>query len=148
MTAYTFLLLNLAVCFYDVGTIWAHEIDIFRTWRLVSAEDFHTVQAVHWRKLPYWIFIPVGLALAGSIGLVAYHPAGSPQLGIWGNLTCQVLAMVLTGIFWAPWQAKLSRDPAGPRSQYLEKILRTHWVRTLLINAAAVFVLGWTAVVH
>ena len=26
------LVLNLALAFYNVGTIWAHEIDIFRSW--------------------------------------------------------------------------------------------------------------------
>lgn len=31
-----FLLLNLALGFYNLGTIWAHEIDIFRSWDLLS----------------------------------------------------------------------------------------------------------------
>jgi len=143
MTPWVFLLLNLAVCFYDVGTIWAHEIDIFRSWRLVPVDRFQTVQTVHWRKLPYWIFLPVGLALAGSIALVPIHPAGSPAWGIWGNLGCQALSWLLTVLFWGRWQAKLSRDPEGPQSVFLAKILRTHWVRTLLINASAAFVLAW-----
>ena len=145
VNAHTFLLLNMAVCFYDVGTIWAHEIDIFRTWRLIPADHFHTVQAVHWRKLPYWVFVPVGVALTGSIGLVFYHPSGSPAWGVWGDLGCQAASLILTGMMWGPWQAKLSQDPAGPTSTYLDKILRTHWLRTLLINAAAVVVLLWAA---
>jgi len=51
-----FLLLNVALAFYLVGAIWAMEVDIFRSWKLVGATDFPTVQAVHWRKLPYWVF--------------------------------------------------------------------------------------------
>jgi hypothetical protein len=43
----TFLLLNLALAFYNVGTIWAHEIDIFRSWKLVNESDFHSIQSVH-----------------------------------------------------------------------------------------------------
>ena len=65
-----FLVLNLALAFYNLGTIWAHEIDIFRSWRLVGVESFHTMQSVHWRKLPYWIFAPVGFSLIGGILLV------------------------------------------------------------------------------
>ena len=148
VTEYTFLLLNLAVGFYNAGIIWAHEIDIFRSWKLVGVQDFHRVQAVHWHKLPYWVFTPVGLALIGAFVLVAYHPAGSPVWAIGANLGCQVLALVLTGIFWGRWQARLSRDPAGPRSRYLETILRTHWLRTLLINGSALSLLLWTAAVH
>jgi hypothetical protein len=50
-----FLLLNLALAFYNVGTIWAHEMDIFRSWKLLDPSNFHAVQRVHWRKLPYWV---------------------------------------------------------------------------------------------
>jgi hypothetical protein len=50
-------------------------------------------------------------------------------------------------LFWGRWQARLSQDSAGPRSQYLEVILRTHWVRTLLINVAALALLSWAIAV-
>ncbi len=114
MNPSVFLLLNLALAFYNAGTIWAMEIDIFRSWRIVGA-DFHRVQEAHWRKLPFWIFAPVSLALAGSIAL-----------------------------FWGRLQAKLSQDPLGAQSPYLRQILRTHWLRTLLINASAFILLAWT----
>jgi hypothetical protein len=83
MSASVFLLLNLALAFYNVGTIWAHEIDIFRTWKLLGRAQFHEVQTAHFRKIPYWIFGPVGLALLGNIALLWYHPAGSPRWCVW-----------------------------------------------------------------
>jgi hypothetical protein len=143
MTATAFLLLNLALAFYNVGTIWAHEVDIFRTWKLIDPKDFVAVQTTHWRRLPYWIFTPVGLALIGGTALIWYHPANSPAWAMWGNLACQILAMILTAIFLGQWQAKLSRDTLGSQSPYLKKILATHWVRTLLINAYAFILLAW-----
>jgi hypothetical protein len=139
----TFLLANLALSFYLVGAVWAIEVDIFRSWKLVDSKDFSTVQRVHWRKLPYWIFTPLGLALIGSTALIWYHPAGSPGWAIWGNLSCQVSSLSLTGLFWGRWQAKLSKDRAGPQSIYLAKILHTHWVRTALINGYALIMLAW-----
>src|SRR5208337_3268513 len=42
-----FLLLNLAFAFYNVGTIWAHEVDIFRSWKLIDPKNFLAVQTVH-----------------------------------------------------------------------------------------------------
>ncbi|MDE1874623.1 MAG: hypothetical protein KGI79_01665 [Patescibacteria group bacterium] len=144
--SFAFLILNLALAFYLVGAIWAHEVDIFRNWRVLDPADFHRVQSVHWRKLPYWVFMPLGLALAGSIALVWYHPAGSPGWAVWGNLICQVLSLVLTALFWGRWQARLSKDPAGAESIYFAKILRTHWLRTLLINAYGLIMLAW--VIH
>lgn len=141
------LLANLAIGCYNAGTIWAHEIDTFRTWRLVSAGDFHRVQQTHWKKLPYWVFAPVALGLAGAVGLVRYHPIGSPAWVVWSPLALQAASMLLTAIFWGPWQAKLSADPSGPTSPYLAKILRTHWVRTALINLNAAVLLVWAILV-
>ncbi len=143
MNPATFLLLNLALAFYNVGTIWAHEVDIFRSWKLLETHDFHRIQEVHWRKLPYWVLLPVGLALAGSIALIWYRPAHSPRWVAWCALACQVASLLLTAATWGRWQAKLSKDPLGPSSPYLAKILSTHWIRTLLINAYGFILLAW-----
>ena len=140
----TFLLVNLALAFYNVGTIWAHEIDIFRTWTLLDLKTFRAVQAAHWKKLPYWVFVPVGLSFAGSVTLVWYHPPGSPLWAIWGNFACQLLSHVLTGMMWGRWQAALSVDPCGAQGPFLDKILRTHWIRTGLISAYALILLAWS----
>ena len=136
-----FLLLNLALNFYNVGTIWAHEIDIFRSWKLLDPRNFHAVQRVHWRKLPYWVLAPVGLSLLGSIVLIRYHPGNSPRWGVAGVVLCQVLSIVLTAGYWGRWQAPLAQDPASSASPYLAKILNTHCVRTLLVNANALLLL-------
>ncbi len=146
MNPNVFLLLNLALAFYNVGAIWAHEVDIFRSWELLDPESFREVQRVHWRKLRYWVLTPVGVAFFGGVALIWYHPAGSPLWGIWGALLCQVLSIVLTAIFWGRWQARLANDPLGSGSPYLVKILRTHWIRTLLINAYAAILLAWTII--
>jgi hypothetical protein len=138
-----FLLANLALGFYNVGTIWAHEVDIFRTWALLAPEDFHAVQSAHWRKLPYWVLFPVALAFAGAVGLVWYHPAQAPAWAFLSPLCLQGLSAVMTALWWGRWQAKLSRDPLGSKSPYLKAILRTHWIRTALITASALVLFAW-----
>jgi hypothetical protein len=143
MNARAFLLLNLALAFYLVGAIWAHEVDIFRSWKFVDPHEFRALHAAHWRKLPYWIFAPLAVALAGSIALVWVHPDGSPAWAIWGNLAAQLTSHILTSFLWGRWQAQLSSDPRGPASPYLGRILATHWMRTLLINAYGFILLGW-----
>lgn len=143
MTANRFLMLNLALAFYNVGTIWAHEVDLFRTWKLIGPAEFHNVQRTHFRKLPYWIFTPVLLAIVGGVVLLVYQPIGSPRWCAWTALGLQLLSAVLTAATWGQWQARLAKDPLGSASPYLDRILRTHWVRTLLINAYAGVLLYW-----
>jgi hypothetical protein len=142
MTKDFFLLLNLVLAFYNIGTIWAHEIDIFRTWKFLDSKTFHLVQRVHWKKLPYWVFIPVGLSFAGSIALFWYHPDSIPVWEIWSAFISQFLSHILTAIFWGQWQAKLASDEIGGASPYLAKILKTHWIRTTLINIYGLMLLG------
>ena len=81
MSEYTFLVLNLALAFYNTGTIWAHEIDIFRSWKLVGPPEFHRVQEVLWHKLPYWVLTPFGLALIGVIRAARLPPARVAGVG-------------------------------------------------------------------
>lgn len=138
-----FLLLNLALAFYLVGAIWAHEIDIFRSWKLLDVKDFHAVQAAHWRKLRHWVLTPLGVAFAGSLGLIWYHPNISPGWAVWGNLAAQALSHALTAMYWGRWQAKLSQDARAAASPFLAKFLATHWIRTLLINAYGFILLTW-----
>jgi hypothetical protein len=140
---WSFLLLNLALAFYNVGTIWAHEVDIFRSWKLVPPEAFHRIQAAHWHKLPYWVLLPAGLAWVGSIALIWYRPSSSPVWAVWCALGFLTASHALTALLWGQWQAKLSKDQLGPASPYLIKFLSTHWIRTMLINAYGLTLLIW-----
>ncbi len=143
-----FLIVNMAIGFYAVGIVWANEIDIFRSWQHIhDTTDFRAVWHAHWKKLWTWALIPVGLEFAGSIGLIFFHPAGSPAWGIWGNFTCQLASLVLTILFWEQWQARLYKDPEGSKSPYLAKILRTHWVRAVLTTTYAMLLLAWVILI-
>jgi hypothetical protein len=135
-----FLLATLALAFYNVGTIWAHEVDIFRSWQYVGA-DFQRIQTVHWRKLRYWVLAPVVIAFAAGIALLWYHPQATPRWCVIAFVGLQALSIVLTIAFWGRWQAALSQDPAGANSLFLQHILRTHWIRTALVTLAALSLL-------
>ena len=123
-TSTIFLLANVALAFYNTGTIWAIEVDIFRSWQMLDKISFAVVRRAHWKKLPYWIFIPVGLAFIGAIILIGYHPAGSPSWAIWVNLFSQLCSHLLTAAFRGPWR-----------------------IRTLLINIYAINLLAWMVIV-
>ena len=147
MNPNAFLLLNLAFGFYNVGTIWAHEIDIFRSWKLLDPKGFHEVQRVHWHKLPYWIFTPVGLSVLGSIALIWYHPSNSPLWGIGGVLLCQVLSIVLTAVYWGRWQAQLAQAPRGSESPHLAKITQNALGADAYCQWSAMVLLVWAIMV-
>lgn len=119
-------------------------IRIFRSWKFLDPKTFHKVQSVHWKKLPYWVFIPVGLSFIGVITLFWYHPDKISSSEIWLAFMFQFFSHLLTAIFWGPWQAKLSKDELGGASPFLKKILKTHFIRTVLINAYGLVLLYMT----
>ncbi|MFZ0032732.1 MAG: hypothetical protein WAK84_12765 [Candidatus Cybelea sp.] len=49
------------------------------------------------------------------------------------------------GTIWA--HAALSQDTRGAASPFLERILKTHWVRTALINASGLILLAWSILI-
>ena len=140
------LLIDLLIGGYNLGTIWAHEVDIFRSWRL-TGQQFQQVQQAHWKKLSYWVLAPVALGLILSVALLWLTPVGSPVWGPWGSFGTQIVSGALTAATWGRWQAKLARDPRGPRSPYLQRILATHWIRTALYSANAIIILLWAIVI-
>jgi hypothetical protein len=113
-----FLLLDLALAFSNVGTMWAHEMDIFPSWKLLDPSNFHAVQRLHWPKQyrPHLV-----------------SPRQLAALGVAGAVLCQAVSIVLTAGYWGRWQARIGRDPAGPDSRYLAQILNMHWARFLLV---------------
>jgi hypothetical protein len=141
-----FLLANLALAFLIAGFVWAHQVEIFRSWRLIDAKSFRAVHDAHWQTLPIWV-VAIGLSLAGSIALIWCHPAGTPKWAIWASVLCQVLTQVLTLFFWGRWQANLRSDLSGPDSPVLDRLIRTHWLRAVLVSAYAVILIVWMVTV-
>jgi hypothetical protein len=143
MNPLIFLTLNVAIAFYNVGMVLACHLDIYPTWGLIGLKEFPIVHQAHWKKLPYWVFLPWGLEIAGATALVWYHPATSPAWAIYGGAACVWLSLILTMAMWGPWQGKLAQDPLGPESPLLARILETHWIRVALLVAYALIVLAW-----
>lgn len=143
MNSYTFLILNLVLAFYNIGIIWTMELDVFRSWRTLDENSFYSARGTHWKWLPYFVFIPVGLALIGSIGLLWFHPNNSPLWMIWSSFSCQVLAHILTFLFWGRWQAQIYFKKLKPTDPVIEKLIKTHWIRTALMTIFGFILLSW-----
>jgi hypothetical protein len=141
-----FLLGNLVLASVIAGFVWAHQIEIFRAWRLLDRASFRAVHDAHWRTLPVWV-VPIVLSTAGSVALIFYHPAGSPAWAIRSGVACQALTQILTLLFWGRWQASLRTQADGPRSAVLTWLVRTHWVRAVLVTANVGILVVWMAIV-
>ena len=129
MTPETFLLLNLAAAFYNVGAIWTRESE--------------RVQA---RKVSYRVFIPVAAAPLGSLSAMLYHPAEWPIWPAWFGVACQVTALGVAVVFWRRGRANPSEDEPSLENPPLGMRRSPHWIRAVLITSYAIVLLGWIVV--
>lgn len=140
-----FLLLVLVTSFYNIGVIWLMEVEIFPSWKLMDFESYKIVRGAHWKNLPFAVFIPAAITLVGSIGLLKFHPYKTPSWTLWIGFAIQLLTYILTGFMWGRWQAELTFGELGPDSDVLNKLLSTHWIRTMLLTGYGL-VMFWATV--
>ncbi|MDB4940263.1 MAG: hypothetical protein JWO40_688 [Candidatus Doudnabacteria bacterium] len=124
-----------ALSFYGIGLIWSMELITLRSWMVVDdTELFHKVRGVHWRVLPYLVFIPTGILVLCSTILLWVHPAKILFPLLLLAVLIQYMILVLTGSMWGRWERKISAEHQSSTSPLMKRLRETHWIRTALIT--------------
>jgi hypothetical protein len=94
---------------------------------------------LHRRGVQPVIFPSAGIALLGSFAQLWVQPAHVPRWIIPLNCLLQALVYILTGAWWGRWQAQLEsvRLEDGSLNPAYQRLLRTHWLRVLLLSISA-----------
>ncbi len=141
-----FLWAVLALSLYGIGLIWSVQLVIFPSWRMLSdANQLYYIRRDYWKKLPFFVFIPIGILFLLTIVLLLDHPLSTPIALLWIALAAQVLIDGLTGLTWARWERQIAQEHLPPSHPLLARLVYTHWIRTALItiNGAAIL---WAAI--
>jgi hypothetical protein len=133
------LLFCTALSFYGLGMIWAMEMVTLRTWTVLhDKETFHQLRSVHWRALPFLVFIPIGILFISSVWLLWYHPAKTPINLIVFAVGIQMVTFILTAMYWGRWERLISVEQQSPQSNLVRVLIKTHWIRTALVSLNAI----------
>jgi hypothetical protein len=133
------LLFCSALSFYGLGMIWAMEVVTLRTWTVLEdKKTFHQMRSVHWRALPYLVFIPIGILFLGSVSLFWYHPVKTPTNLLAFAVGVQIIIFILTAIYWGRWERIISVEQQSPQSNLVRRLVKTHWIRTALVSLNAI----------
>jgi hypothetical protein len=125
---------------WNAALIWMTQVLCYPLWPMVGAANFHDYHLAWWHSV-WWTFIPAGLALIGSIRLLFARPLYFPRWAAIGAVAAQLIALVVTLIFWAPLQASLSTG-SGLDLAGFHTLLWTHWFRVTLLWVPAAFMSG------
>jgi hypothetical protein len=131
------LVLTVALAWYHVGFVWLVQVVAWPLFAYVGPAEFDAYHQAWWRGIRYILFIPSGLAFFGGLALLFAHPSGVPEWLVAIAFAMYVLTYVLTAVWFGPQQAGLT----DPRSQRLELVNKTHWIRTLLVTGNALCLL-------
>jgi hypothetical protein len=125
---------------WNAALIWMTQVMSYPLWPMVGSANFHGYHLAWWHSV-WWTFIPAGLALLGSVLLLIDRPRYFPRWAAWGAVAAQMVALIVTLIFWAPLQASLSTG-SGLDMAGFHTLMWTHWFRVALIWVPALLMTG------
>jgi len=118
-----------------VGSIWIVDPLIYPSWPMIGPVEVDAVRAEHWHRLPGVVFLPAGLALAVAVAMVRLRPPGVPGRAVRLGLALQVAASLVTAVWFAPLQARMSTPEGGLSGPVFRQLATTHRVRVAIITA-------------
>jgi len=140
------LLINLALGFYSVGTVWLVQLSSYPLWIRVGREEFHDYHIAWWRSIWLPILFPGLLAFLGAVAALWLRPPHVPVGAVWLGVLLQIAWIVGTVVWWGPLMARIGRVPGEFQTELFHLLLRTHWLRVAFITTYGLLVL-WMAMV-
>jgi hypothetical protein len=140
------LLVNLALAFYSVGTVWLVQLSSYPLWRHVGLKEFHNYHLAWWHSIWLPVLFPAFLAFAGAVAALWLRPPHVPAWAVWLGVLLQGAWVMGTAIWWGPRMAQIGRTLGEFPADLFQGLLRTHWLRVAFITAYALLVF-WMALV-
>jgi hypothetical protein len=140
------LLLNFAIAFYNVGTIWLVQVTCYPLWTVVGRGEFTAYHEAWWHSIWGVILGPASLGLLGSLAMLRWQPPRVPLRAVWLGVALTVAVLLLTAVWWGPLMARLTEavDPYGSWTPEFRLLLSTHWLRVALVTAYGLLVFWMT----
>lgn len=153
------LLSNLSFSMIGAGQIWLVQLSSYPLWTHVGPAQFRDYHIAWWHSIQGPIFIPAGLAILCTIGLLRHRSVS--RRALWVSIVLICLIYGLTFVWWAPLMALIGANPGewaatlrwAPQLQGLQGrtqeqlyhlLIETHWLRLALVTAYAA-VIFWVA---
>jgi hypothetical protein len=140
------LLINFAIAFYNVGTVWLVQLSCYPLWAVVGRGEFEVYHQAWWHSIWGVILGPGLLGFTGAWAMLWWLPERISVRAAWLGISLQVAVYLLTAVWWAPLMARLVEvvDPTGAPTQLFRLLLWSHWLRVALITAYALLMF-WMA---
>jgi hypothetical protein len=135
-------IISMAASSYNVGTIWMTQLG-YRLWVHIQPEKFaeyHRSWWEGWGGIQPIVFPPGIIATLGSLAQLRWRSPRVPKWLVWLNVLLQIQSWLLTGVFWAPLQARLQQTQRadGTLDRNYQLLMRSHWLRVALFTGCGI----------
>jgi hypothetical protein len=139
------LLMTCALSLYGAGQVWLVQLSSYRLWTYVGEKEFHAYHAAWWRGIWGVILAPAAIVVVGS-ALMLWRPAPDvPVWATWLGFALQAALVLGTAIWWGPLMARVEAPGGGLLSNRYQLLMKTHWIRVVIVSAYAVLALWMLA---
>ena len=114
-TARRLLLFNLAVGFYNVGTVWLTQVTCYPLFAQVGPAEFTAYHLAWWHGIWGVILGPAIVGFLGAVAMLRWRPPHISIRSVWLAVGVLVAVYSLTAVWWGPLMARLIHavDPTG-----------------------------------
>ncbi len=131
------LLVNFAIAFYNVGTVWLVQLSCYPLWAVVGRREFDAYHEAWWHSIWGVILGPAFFGFIGAWAMLWWLPPRVSARAAWLGVALQVVVYLLTAVWWGPLMARLVEvvDHSGTPTPLFRLLMSTHWLRVALITA-------------
>ncbi|MDQ2815000.1 MAG: hypothetical protein M3Z75_24890 [Actinomycetota bacterium] len=135
---FTLLLVQTAASWFMAGLIWTMQILNYPLLAFMDASDVPRYEQAHNRRFSWLVGPGVAVALASTVALISWRPAGVPLAEPLAALALLVVIVSSTVRQGAPSHARLAvRFEADVHA----RLVHTNWIRTAAWSALGVLAL-------
>ncbi len=110
------LLSTLAFSMIGMGRVWLVQLSSYPLWAYVGPEEFEAYHIAWWHSIWGPIFVPAGLAVICTMGLLWWRPVDVSRRSVRTAIALLLVTYILTWLWWAPLMAMIGLNlPAGGR---------------------------------
>ncbi len=135
-TSHWLVLLNAAVMFYSLGTIWFAQIVVYPQFEKVAAAEYVDYHRYYAHRIPLPVIAPGFASFLLPMLLVFVPPLTVPPWLVMLNGLCGLVGLLITLMLEMPRHHELADH--GKQDRVIRELIGFNWPRTLSISGSAV----------
>jgi hypothetical protein len=123
---------------WNAGVVWLAQVSGYPLWSHLGAGEFRRFYEPWAAGERALIFIPLILALLGSIAALCFRANAAPAWPLWLGFALQFAVVLLTVLWWSPSASAIVTVDGSLNLDAYANLLHSHWLRVALVTVSEI----------